>query len=278
MFDKSHRYYELVNLLIAKRKQKNSSLVVAINGCQGSGKSTLAAFLENKIAQESSYNIKKVSLDDFYLDQQARNKLAQNIHPLLSTRGVPGTHDTHLLKQVLFNVKADKSDYYLPIFDKATDNPLPKSNWHYIHSKIDILIIEGWCLGTPAQNKESLVKPINELESSKDEQALWRTYVNNQLLKNYHPLYQYFDFLIYLKAPSFEQVLNWRWQQEQELARRVHIAQEPISTPLQLMTKNQIGKFIQYFERITCHGFNTLEKMSDVTYKLDNYRNVIEPI
>jgi len=44
------------------------------------------------------------------------------------------------------------------------------------------------------------------------------------------------------------------------------------------MTKKQVGEFVQYFERLTRHGFNTLEQTSDTTFMLDNDRNVIEHI
>ena len=37
--------------------------------------------------------------DDFYLTQAQRQDLAQQIHPLLKSRGVPGTHDVPLAKK-----------------------------------------------------------------------------------------------------------------------------------------------------------------------------------
>jgi len=41
--------------------------------------------------------VEVLSLDDFYLGHAARLQLARDIHPLLATRGVPGTHDIAFL-------------------------------------------------------------------------------------------------------------------------------------------------------------------------------------
>ena len=37
-----------------------------------------------------------LSLDDLYLPKAERLRLARDVHPLLATRGVPGTHDVAL--------------------------------------------------------------------------------------------------------------------------------------------------------------------------------------
>ena len=47
----------------------------------------------------------KVSIDDFYKTRNERKKLSQKKHPLLMTRGVPGTHDTHLIKKFFDIIK-----------------------------------------------------------------------------------------------------------------------------------------------------------------------------
>ena len=77
--------------------------VVAITGSQGSGKSTLAKILVRQL-NDLGKSAACVSLDDFYLPKQDRIELGRRVHPLLVTRGVPGTHDSGRLGQVLKQV------------------------------------------------------------------------------------------------------------------------------------------------------------------------------
>ena len=64
---------------------------VAVAGGQGSGKSTLAELI---VAASKSLGRHAVcaSLDDFYLTQSERRTLAEQVHPLFATRGVPPLH------------------------------------------------------------------------------------------------------------------------------------------------------------------------------------------
>ena len=70
--------------------------LIGISGLQGSGKSTLAAQLVSAAERRGVAAI-TLSIDDFYLGRRARQHLARSVHPLLATRGVPGTHDVGLL-------------------------------------------------------------------------------------------------------------------------------------------------------------------------------------
>ena len=39
----------------------------------------------------------KISIDDFYKTQKERLNLSKKVHPMLATRGVPGTHDVQMM-------------------------------------------------------------------------------------------------------------------------------------------------------------------------------------
>lgn len=65
--------------------------VWGLSALQGTGKSTLAAQLA-QAAQREGLRSAVLSLDDFYLTRAARQALARQVHPLLVTRGPPGTH------------------------------------------------------------------------------------------------------------------------------------------------------------------------------------------
>ena len=203
--------------IVAHQKQAKQTFIVGINGCQGSGKSTLADYLGTRLSSEFELNVAVLSMDDFYYSHRQRNELANQIHPLLKTRGVPGTHDMDLanatLNQLCAGATADRP-VQLPRFNKFADNPYPQSQWPIVDRPIDVIILEGWCLGVQPQLMKDLIYPINKLEAKRDKYGIWRSYVNQQLKQNYQGLYQRIDHWIMLKAPSFDSVQEWRLEQE----------------------------------------------------------------
>ena len=249
--------------------EKNKPLFIGINGCQGSGKSTLTRFLANYLTEHYQLNVVNLSLDDFYLSQQQRLQLANDIHPLLSTRGVPGTHDIELLKSTLTNISEQKSTP-LPSFDKATDNPLNKKYWQQSSAQVDLVLIEGWCWGRKIANTIYFNHPANAFEQDKDSDGTWRQYVNSQLSECYQPLYQVMDKWLMLKAPNFECVFNWRWQQEQHL-----MATTSTQGTTRIMSKQQVQTFIAYFQRLTEHALKTLPNDCDLVFHLDANRDIV---
>ena len=80
----------------------------AIAGVQGGGKSTLAAQLA-RAARARGRRAAVLSLDDVYLDRPARAALGRDVHPLLATRGPPGTHDVPLALDVETDAEKENS-------------------------------------------------------------------------------------------------------------------------------------------------------------------------
>ena len=64
-------------------------LCIGMNGAQGSGKSTLARFLQIYFQELHGLSVVILSLDDLYLTRADRIALAEEVHPLFKTRGVP---------------------------------------------------------------------------------------------------------------------------------------------------------------------------------------------
>jgi len=207
--------------------------VVAVSGSQGSGKTTLTEVLAQTAASVSG-PVCNVSLDDFYLPAAARTALSHAVHPLLRTRGVPGTHDWEWLMRVLEQVRGGGGTLQLPRFDKGRDD---RAGTDTVEAKR--LILEGWCLGTAAQPEHLLTPPCNTLEATEDAQGVWRRYVNQQLRQYYEPMWRQVDFWIHLRVPGFDEVRAWRAQQEQQLP------------PGQRMTPAEIERFIAHYERLT---------------------------
>ncbi len=187
-----------VSFWISKRVNKKKPLIIGIAGGQGSGKTTISSILTLILQKYFKLNVFKVSIDDFYKTRKDRKLLSKNKHPLLMTRGVPGTHDIDLMLGFFKKIK-DKNfkSLLIPKFDKAIDDRCSKSLWHKIKTKPDVVIFEGWCVGARAQSSSQLKKPINSLEKVYDQGVKWRDYVNNQLKTKYKTLFNQLDGLLY---------------------------------------------------------------------------------
>ncbi|MFT3805826.1 MAG: kinase [Arenimonas sp.] len=239
---------------------------LAIAGAQGSGKSTLAAQLVAAGAHRGLAVI-ALSIDDFYLTRRERQRLAREVHALLATRGPPGTHDIALASATL--AALEEGEARLPRFDKLADTRLPPSRWRQVLRRPDLIVFEGWFLGLRPQSDAQLRSAINTLERSEDPDAAWRRWCNARLA-DYAPLWQRFDRLLYLQAPSFDVVPGWRARQERNLAMKR-------SRPG--MARAAIDRFVQHFERLTRHGMKTLPGIADRVVRLDaTHRIVHDPM
>jgi len=240
--------------------------LIGLSGLQGSGKSTLAAQLVST-AQRNGVDALALSIDDFYLGRAARERLARTIHPLLKTRGVPGTHDIGLLLETLEALRAaqPRRPACVPRFDKGLDTRLPPTRWHRIAHAPELVILEGWCIGVPPQTDAALCRPLNELERVEDADRAWRTWVNAQLDRHYTKLWQRIDLLAMLQAPGFDVVARWRDEQEQSLrARRAPRA----------LSAAALHRFLMHYERLSRHALKTLPARADLRVVLDPERRV----
>lgn len=254
--------------------------ILGINGSQGSGKSTLAAWLVAALADQDIPAL-TLSMDDFYLGKAARSALAQSVHPLLATRGVPGTHEVARAIEVLDALKECKTPL-LPRFDKATDDCIPITRLVPPPEPVKIIILEGWCLGARPQSEAELTTPINALERTEDEQGQWRRWVNRQLERVYPAWFDRVDRWVMLRAPSFACVADWRWQQEQKLWQKHKLAgmlqqanHRGASATSGLMTREQVQRFVQHYERLTTHLLHEMPDRVEHLYQLDDRRNII---
>lgn len=243
-------------------------IIIGINGAQGTGKSTLAKLL-TRLLQQQGREVATLSIDDFYYSKAKRDELASRVHPLLASRGVPGTHDTELALRIVDELRGAKQNdrVRLPAFDKARDDRVAIDLCPSIEGPVDVIILEGWFIGVKPQPDSELSIPLNELESVDDADESWRRYVNHQLGQGYQQLFSRIQLLIMLQAPKFEQVYAWRRLQEQKLRRQDSKGMSD------LMNDEQLDYFIQHFERLTRHCLATLPKYADIVFQLDvNHR------
>jgi D-glycerate 3-kinase len=237
-------------------------VVVGLCGAQGCGKSTLAAALAQQLESEG-LRVATLSLDDLYLPRAARAVLAREVHPLLATRGVPGTHDVPLgLATIAALARGEAAA--LPRFDKGRDDRLPEAEWPRAPAGCQVLLLEGWCVGAIAQPESDLARPVNPLEAGEDADGIWRAHANAALAGPYRQLFAALDRLILLAAPGWHVVAKWREQQEAELRTRSPGA----------MTPDQVARFIQHYERITRWILAEMPDRVDLTVRLDVNRTV----
>lgn len=257
----------LCEQLLKHQEGATKPFIVGINGSQGSGKSTLTSFIEYYLSSVHGKQVVSLSIDDFYFDQSQRNALAIKVHPLLATRGVPGTHNIPLALDTLRNLDSG-SRTLLPRFDKATDNPFPTEQWPVIASSPDFIILEGWCVGATPQSQSELKPPINHLEEVEDPLGIWRSFVNTELAGDYQTLFAKIDYRIMLKAPSFDCVYQWRLEQEHKLAKTA------AKNSTGVMSDDEVANFVQHYQRITEHALRQLPKESDTVFYLDETRTI----
>ena len=243
--------------------------VMGICGAQGSGKSTLTAALA-KVLEIRGVRVVTLSLDDLYLSRAERQALAGKVHPLLATRGVPGTHNVQAGLQLL-QALSQEGRVRLPRFDKAMDDPLPQSALPEVASPVDVVLFEGWCVGARPQPVADLVDPINHLEADHDHDGRWRGFVNAQLQGPYAQLFSRLDALVFLQAPSFDVVAGWRLEQENKLRERLRKAGVSIQG---LMDDAAVRRFVAHYERVTRALQAEAPQRADVLIRLQADRSI----
>jgi D-glycerate 3-kinase len=265
----THQYSDAVVtavLELALRAAPKHAAVIGLSGLQGSGKSTLATQIVS-VASDHGIDALAISIDDFYLGRAARKRLARDVHPLLKTRGVPGTHDVGLALHTLDALRgaSPKHPAHVPRFDKGLDTRLPPSRWKKISHAPRFVILEGWCIGVTPQTASQLRRPINSLECDEDPDGIWRTWVNAQIRAHYLRLWKRLDRLVLLQAPSFRIVEKWRDEQERALRRR--------GAP-HAQSQAAVRRFVMHYERLSRHEMKTLPAVADMRIVLDEKRHV----
>ena len=256
------RLIRAVDDLIRRHERPGHIPLIAIAGAQGSGKSTLAAEAACVLSCAT------LSLDDVYLTRAERADLAARLHPLFAVRGPPGTHDLDLLDLALNRLRSaapgDRTP--LPAFDKLADDRRPEPDWLVFAGRPRAILLEGWCLGATPQDAAELAVSINDLEHIDDPDAVWRCAINRSLATAYARLFATFDGLLFLKAPNFDRVLDWRVEQEAGL-----LGLSPPAVPA--ARHAELARFIQAFERITRHMLAG-GVAADIVVELDEDRGI----
>jgi D-glycerate 3-kinase len=255
---------------ITKKANNKKPYLVGLAGGQGTGKTTISSII--KIILEKYFKLKvfKISIDDFYKTRKERIALSKKVHPMLLTRGVPGTHDINMMLDFFKKSKSKKfNKMKLPNFNKAIDDRFPKNKWNTINKRPDVIIFEGWCVGARAETNKSLKKSINSLEKANDHKLIWRKYVNQQLKTKYKKLYSQLNCMIYLKAKNFSLLQKWRLKQEQKLWLKTKK-----KGGHKIMSKGDVINFMQTYQRITQNMFKNMPKYASIILNLNSNHQI----
>ncbi len=267
-------YVPLAAWLADKASGKKSTLVVGVNGAQGAGKSTFCALLKTVLKRGFDLGVAFFSIDDIYRTRAERQRLAQQIHPLLATRGVPGTHDVELGLDLIKRLSeaGPGQSVAITMFDKAVDDRCPPSCWKEVKGPVDIILFEGWCVGASPQDEASLATPVNSLEADEDPGGEWRKEVNTQLTGPYAQLFAQLDLLLMLKVPSMESIFRWRNLQERKLE-QTHGADAP---SMRIMDEQALRRFIMHYERLTRHMLEELPQRADLVMDVNEEHQICQ--
>ncbi len=259
----SQNYISKYILPIIEYIDKTNDNKFIISGSQGAGKSTLSKLIKIIIEKTSLKKVMLLSIDDYYYSKIDRYNISQQIHPLLMTRGVPGTHNIKKLKEHLGQFKKKQFPIITPTFNKLKDDISKKTK---VFNKADILILEGWCCGAkPIENKFLKIN-LNKVEKELDKDFKWRKYYNSKLKKEYQQIFKTFDRTIYLQPPSFYFVLKWRYAQEKNNAKKTKTKN--------FMNKNTTKYFILYYEKLTKWMIKNMPDKADMLIKVDKAQKI----
>jgi D-glycerate 3-kinase len=255
---------------IAKKTNNKKPYFVGLAGGQGTGKTTISSILKIILTKYFKLKVFKISVDDFYKTRKDRILLSKKVHPMLLTRGVPGTHEINVMLSFFKKMKSKRfKNLKVPTFNKAADDRFNKKYWYNIKERPDVIIFEGWCVGAKPEKNISLKKPINSMEKVNDAKFIWRKFVNQQLKSKYKNLYSQLNCLIYLKAKNFNLLQKWRLKQEHKLWLK-----SKKTSKRMIMSKGDVINFMQTYQRITENMFRMMPKYASIVMYLNSNHQI----
>ena len=208
----------LRQLALHRERGATSPLFVAVQGPQGSGKTYLTTRLQETLTSKPhSLSLVVLSIDDLYLphDQLVAVARAYPDNKLLQGRGQPGTHDVKLGAEILTQLKRineftpRNSLTHIPRFDKSLfEGEGDRVEGTSVTGPIDVVILEGWCVGFYPTNKEEIDRrfelPVESLSDDFFRSRGFRredVYDINERLKDLSTWWSYFD--VFIQASTY---------------------------------------------------------------------------
>ncbi|OQR93499.1 hypothetical protein ACHHYP_02498 [Achlya hypogyna] len=206
--------------------ESKKCLVLGLSCVQGGGKTTMTSYLE-QLFGFTGKRCAVLSIDDVYYTRDEQLSIAQNHpgNPLLEFRGNPGTQDIDLLLDIIKQAKLGK-DVLVPRYDKSAfqgrGDRAPQDRWSRHAGPLDVLLIEGWCLGFQASTRplsNPHLVPVNDA------------------LRAFDRVYEELAATIVVQVESQRCVYTWREEAEADMRAQGKSA----------MTPAQIRDFVDRF-------------------------------
>ena len=238
------------------RARAGAPFVLGIAGAQGTGKSTLAALVSLLL---------DVAFDRARGRALARRRLSHarasakssraRVHPLLVTRGVPGTHDLELGARVLDALCAARAGELVrcPRFDKAHDDRAPEAGMAELvgpdRRRAARRLVRGRDRRSRGGAGAADQRARARAGSRRALPALCRCAAARPVSRAFS---RACDALLFLAAPDLGSVRRWRREQEHKLAARAGARARGV------MSDAQLEHFVQHFERVSRHMLREL--------------------
>lgn len=134
-----------------------------------------------------------LSIDDFYLSHEDQLKLAaaHSDNPLVQHRGQPSTHDLDLAGSVLTSFRI-RRETRIPSYDKSSfdgqGDRVQQDKWVKWNGNgqppVDVVILEGWCVGFRAVDDAQLTARWNEALKARGQDPGYRGRLGYNSLEN----------------------------------------------------------------------------------------------
>uniref|UniRef100_A0A7S2ZZW7 Phosphoribulokinase/uridine kinase domain-containing protein n=3 Tax=Rhodosorus marinus TaxID=101924 RepID=A0A7S2ZZW7_9RHOD len=208
--DRVHKLYLPVFFWLKKqireaKATRDGTMIVGLSCPQGGGKTTITNFLVKMFAAEG-ITCAIASTDDFYLTYDKQRELAETYasNPLLEFRGNPGTMDVDLMCNTVSALAhcGPGDEINIPRYNKSAykgrGDRVPEEDWPTVKGPVDLVILEGWCMGfQPVENPST--SDIAEV---------------NEFLKDFAKVYDLLDVMLVVEIADPEYVYDWRKQAE----------------------------------------------------------------
>tara|TARA_Y100000310_G_C20691653_1_gene822651 strand:- start:1572 stop:2438 length:867 start_codon:yes stop_codon:yes gene_type:complete len=242
---------------LIKAHKKGKTTIVGIQGGQGTGKTTLVKLLSAGL-KLLGYKVHDFSIDDFYKTYKERNAIRKKYpdNPFYAiSRGLPGTHRVKYMLSVLKKAKAGKP-FEIPIFDKSLHNAAGDVLDKHIHVKTrqDFVLFEGWMVGIPYVSAKTFMRCCEKgnIMVKKLDPTLKHSKVVLKFIKQYEPVWKYFNYFVLMQPKSLQLHKKWRLQAEKEMKKKTGRG----------MGAKQIDQFVEPFLPFTALCYDTI--MADV--------------
>lgn len=267
--------------LILATKGHPKPLIIGISGPQGSGKSYMVSHLLDHYQQtHPGLVVAGFLVDDFYLSRAKQLEVTEAAkregNSVLQGRGLPGTHDVPLLEEVFRKLK-NQQPVSIPKYDKSAFSGAgdrePEDKWQKFDKPVDLVIMEGWFNGYRAMEDGMFSTAYfgNWPTSIVQKHKLYHLQEVNKQLAKFHPVWDAFDYFVFIDTDSTDSVYDWRQEQEDDLIARTGSG----------MTNGQVKAFVDrympmyvlYYWRL-CRG-GTLTRGKNLRVKINKKREVL---